>query len=113
MNKPKELNICGIPFNLTYCDNLADVDLHKRETLYGQIDLTTQSIRIYDDNCNIEFIWKVIIHEVLHAIGDISSLDMLDIEGDKGKHTHNELNNLAAALTDFLFRNNLIKIEKE
>jgi hypothetical protein len=111
MNKPESLNICGIPYSVFYFDNVLDVDPDKREMLYGHHDLKTQSIRVFDKDCKNEFVWSTILHEVLHGIADITRMSILDINGKDGEQKHNEIDCLSAILTDFLFRNDLIKLE--
>jgi len=106
--KPDKLNILGIPYSVTYCDNLLDVDPNKREALYGYCDHHTQTIRIYDKDCKIEFVWQTIFHEVLHLIGDNTKISILKNDSEQ---KHNELDCLANVLSDFLFRNDLIKVE--
>ena len=112
-NKPKTLNILGVPYSVTYCDNVLDVDPNKRETLFGYCDHQTQTIRIFDKDCKIEFVWQSIIHEVLHLIGDNTNISIFDIIGKDGEQKHKEIDCLANVFSDFLFRNNLIKLYKE
>jgi len=106
--RPTSLNILGIPYAVTYHEHASDVDPRGNEALLGFIDYNTQKIKIYDKECNVEFIWKTIMHEVLHAIEEGMKLGILNTDKDKN---HEELDALAQALTDFLFRNNLIKVE--
>jgi hypothetical protein len=108
--KPESLNILGITYKITYCDNPSEVDLYKRESCWGEIDYWTRSIRIYDNGRSVQDIWKTIIHEVLHGIGEAMKLDILDKGEDKDKDKHEELDILALALADTLFRNDLIKL---
>ena len=107
MNKPQSLVILGKPYAITYCDNPLDVDLHKRDSCWGQVDHWTHTIRIYDNGRTLEDIWETILHEVLHAIGDLLKLDILNKGADDDREKHEELDVLALALTDVLFRNNL------
>jgi len=107
MNKPTELNILGIPHKITYHDKPSDVDSRGRGSFWGEIDHWKRAIRIYDNESTINDIWETLIHEVIHGIGDIMHLEFLENAKD------NDIDLLALALTDFLFRNNLIKLEKE
>jgi len=109
-SRPDSLNILGIPYTITYHEHTSDVDPRGEETLWGYIDYNTQAMRIFDKGCKIEFIWKTILHEVLHGIGDGLKLEILNTDDDKN---HNELDALARALTDFLFRNDLLKIGEQ
>jgi len=47
--KPNKVNILGIEYSITYLDKPSDVDIYKRESLWGQIDYWTRTIRIYDN----------------------------------------------------------------
>jgi predicted Zn-dependent protease with MMP-like domain len=109
-DKPESLVILGTTYKITYCDNPSEVDLYKRESLWGQVDYWTRTIRIYDNNRNIEDIWHSIIHEMLHVFGQGLKLDSLDKGDVKDDKKHEELDMIALALADTLFRNDLIKI---
>jgi len=103
--KPGSVNIIGIVYTIEYVDKPSEVDIHKRESLWGQIDHWTRTIRIYDDgNRPPEDIWQTIIHEVLHGIASLLKLEVLEDEDN-----HDELDILALALVDVLFRNDWIK----
>ncbi len=38
MKLPEKVNILGIEYTVVYVDSASDVDVHKRESLWGQID---------------------------------------------------------------------------
>lgn len=100
--KPKEVVILGVPYKIDYVDKPSDVDLFKRESYWGQIDFWTRTIRIYDKDRPVEDLWGTIIHEVLHGISSELKLVL-----NKKEH-HDDLDVLALALTDVLFRNKWI-----
>lgn len=102
--KPTELNILGIKYTVEYVDSPSDVDIHGRETLFGQIDFWTRSIRVHDNGRDIEDIWQILIHEVLHGIAEALNLKLNDEE------MHDELDSLATAIGDTLIRNNLLNL---
>jgi hypothetical protein len=102
--RPEKVNILGIEYKITYVDNPAEVDIFKRESLWGQIDPWTRTIRVYDNGRPTEDIWHTIFHEVLHGIAGELKLRSLTNEDN-----HDELDVLALALTDVLFRNGWIK----
>ena len=106
MQKPKEVNILGIPYKIIYVEKPSDVDIHQRESLFGQIDPWTRTIRIFDQASSEENLWETLIHEFLHGIVELLHLKSLD----KKEH-HDELDLLALALTDMLFRNGWFKKE--
>lgn len=101
MKRPKEVNILGIIYQIQYVDNPAEVDMHKRKSLWGQIDYWTRTIRIYSKDRPEEDIWETIIHEVLHGIAE--GLHLKSMMDDKNE---DELDILSLALADVLFRNN-------
>lgn len=107
MIKPTEINILGKIYKITYVDKPSDVDIYKRESLWGQIDYWTRTIRIYDNNASEEDIWEILWHEALHGIAESLKLDILKVGDDKEKH--NELGVLALAITDTLYRNGWFK----
>ena len=110
--KPKELNICGVTYRIEYCDNPSDVDIHKREACWGQVDYWTQSIRVYDKGLNAESIWNTILHEILHVIGYSLKLDILDFGKGENEIKHNELDVLARTLVDTFIRNGLLVVRE-
>lgn len=103
-DKPTSITILGKVYSVEYVDKPSDVDMFKRESLWGQIDFWTRSIRIYDNGRNIEDVWHSIFHEVLHGIATALKLDALDDD----KH-HDELDLLALGLVDVIFRNEWLK----
>lgn len=104
--RPDKINILGKEYTITYVDNPSDVDIHKRESLWGQIDYWTRTIRIYDNGRNAEDLWQSIIHETLHGIAESLKLKL------KNTDQHDDLDLLALALTDVLFRNHWINSSK-
>ena len=102
--KPEKLNIMGIEYKIQYVDKPSDVDIYKRESLWGQIDYWTRTIRVYDNGRNIEDVFQTLMHEVLHGISEALKLGLNKPE------RHDELDILALALTDVLFRNEMLKI---
>lgn len=107
--KPESVNIMGINYKIHYVKNASEVDIHKREALWGQIDYWTRTIRVFDDGRPIEDVWQTIFHEVLHGISH--ALKIKAIDADKGDTEHDTVSILATALTDVLFRNGWIKNE--
>ena len=100
---PDSVNILGHEYTIEYKDNPVDVDRSRRESLWGQIDFWTRTIRIYTGDKPNSDIWHTLIHEVLHGI----SSDLNLVLG-KDEH-HDDLDVLALALTDVLFRNGWMK----
>jgi len=101
--KPDKVNILGVAYTITYVDKPSEVDIYKRESLWGQIDYWTRTIRVYDNGRPDEDVFHTVMHEVLHGISNSLKLIL-----DKDEH-HDDLDILALALTDILFRNDWIK----
>ena len=102
--KPDKVNILGIEYSITYCENPSEVDIHKRTALWGQIDYWTRTIRIYDSERPAEDIWQAIFHEIIHGIVELLHINALD-----GTEHEDDIDILALALTDILFRNEWMK----
>jgi len=107
LKRAKQVNILGVSYELIYVDKPSDVDIYKRESLWGQIDYWTRTIRIYDHGRSEEDVWETILHEVLHGIANALHLKCL-----KDEKNHDELDLLSLALTDVLFRNKWFKKEQ-
>lgn len=99
-NYPETVNVLGVEYAIEYVDNPTDVDIFKRKSLWGQCDYWTRTIRIYRNERPFEDIWQTIVHEVIHAIEE--QLKLKCFEDDRG---HEELDILALALCDVMFRN--------
>lgn len=106
--KPKIVNILGKEYAITYVTNPAEVDIYRRESLWGQIDFWTRTIRIYDLDRTESDVWETVVHEVLHGIAEALNLKAL-----QGEAQHDDLSILAVALTDVLIRNKWINIGKK
>jgi len=99
--KPDSINILGKHYSVTYVDKPSGVDIHNHESLWGQIDPWTHSIRIYaPDNFSEEEILDTILHEVLHVLGT-----KLRLNSFNDNDNHDELSLLAMGLADTFIRN--------
>lgn len=103
--KPEKVNILGITYKIEYVNSPSEVDIFKRESLWGQIDYWTRTIRIYDSGRTLEDIFQTIMHEVLHGIGEALNLSILTEEDN-----HDQLDVLALAMTDVMTRNGWITL---
>jgi len=108
--RPESVDIFGIRYTITYCDKPSDVDIFQRNSLWGQIDYWTRTIRIYDNKTTPEDIWDTLIHEVLHGI-----ITALKITGkiDEEKPGEDIVHLLALGLQDVMFRNGWIQLDEE
>lgn len=105
MALPNKVNILGVEYKIFYFDKPSEVDIYKRESFWGQIDYWTRTIRIYNNGKRPnEDIWQTIFHEVIHGIAEALSLKSI-----KKDENHDELDVLALAITDVIFRNGWMK----
>lgn len=82
-NLPSEIKIFDTVYTIEYVDKPSDVDINKREALWGQIDYWTQSIRIYNNGQSLSSVWQTIWHEILHGICEKLKLKELNKDEDK------------------------------
>lgn len=99
-----KINILGIEYTISYCDNPSEVDIHKRSSYWGQIDYWTRSIRIYANGRTKEDIFQTILHEVIHGI--VEQMHLKDID-------EKTVDCLATGLADTMIRNGIVVIEAE
>jgi hypothetical protein len=102
---PDSVNILGLTYSVEYVDNPADVDIWKRQSLWGQVDYWTRSIRIYRNQLPPDDMWQTLLHECLHVIAKALHLESLTNEDN-----HDDLDILALALADMLMRNGWLEI---
>lgn len=102
--KPVIVNILGVDYQIIYVNKPSEVDIFQRESLWGQIDHWTRTIRIFDNGRSQEDIWQTIFHEVLHGI--VCNLHIKSLSDPASEDT---IDLIALALTDVLFRNEWIK----
>lgn len=97
----KKITIVGIPYNVLYFDNPADVDPRKRESYWGLIDFWAHDIRVYkpDGQC-IEQTTQTILHEILHGVAENMNIKCL-----KSDDNHDDLDMIATGLNQVLREN--------
>lgn len=100
MEKLSEVNLLGKKFKIIYVENPIEVDVFKRESLTGQIDYWTHTIRIFENGTSDEEVIHTLWHEIIHGIIHYLHIKPLD---------EDELDLLALAITDTLLRNGWFK----
>lgn len=106
--RPEKVNICGVTHKIEYMNTVSDVDIHRREFLFGQYDGWSKTIRIYDGGRPTEDIFQDVLHEILHGIEQ--QLKMSCFSGEDG---HKELDILALMIADVFIRNGWITFEEK
>ena len=111
MKKENKIIILGKPYKIIYVDKPSDVDVQGVQSLLGQVDFWTKTIRIFDDNTKSEEdLFEVLIHEIIHAL--INDLHIYALIDKDGSHKEDSVDLLSTGLADTLIRNNLVNIEK-
>jgi len=97
--RPESVNILGKTYSVTYVDKPSDVDIYSRDSMWGQVDYWTHSIRVYaPKGFSQEEILDTLLHEILHVISHKLKLKALD-------ENHDDLGLVAMALADTILRN--------
>lgn len=104
--KPDKVNILGVDYSVTYCDNPSEVDMNKRKSLWGQIDYWERKIRIYENGRTPEDILQTLLHEVIHGIDTALHMNL-----EEKADLEERVDLLALALADVLTRNKWIDLE--
>jgi len=102
--KPTSVIILGVTYSIEYVDRPSDVDINKHDSMWGQMDYWTRSIRIYDKGLADVDLWRTILHEIFHGICGHLHLKTFNDESN-----HDDLDLLALALADVFFRNGWMK----
>ena len=100
---PETLNVMGITYRMIYYDDIAKGG---PDEPFGYMSTKKGEMHIYTGNGEA-FAWATILHEALHAIGDLARLAILEYD-DKNRN-HAEIDALATILADVLLRNGLLK----
>jgi len=106
LSRPDSVNILGKRYQIEYTDTPSNVDIYRRESLWGQIDLWTRTIHVYDNRRSIEDLWETILHEVLHGI--VIELNIKALDGDSHE---DDIDILALALMNVMFSNRWLREE--
>jgi hypothetical protein len=101
---PTEVKVFDIPYKIEYVEKPSDVDLYKRESLWGQIDFWTRTIRIYkNDTRTVEDVWATIWHELIHAV--IQQLNMRSLDLITKEHEETICDFLSMGINSILLDN--------
>ena len=97
--RPESINILGKTYSVAYVDKPSDVDIYNRDSMWGQVDYWTHSIRVYAPNgFSQEEILDTLLHEILHVIGKTLKIKVL-------KEDEDIVGLVAMALADTILRN--------
>ena len=89
------VNICGIEYTVTAVNDTKDVCHEKSgREMYGQIDCSKASIRIWKSNC--DRMQQVLLHEIIHGVVDGMGIRELQ-EG--GSHLEISIEQLTVGLS--------------
>lgn len=103
VNMPAKVNILGMEYAIIYVHSPSEVDIFKRQSLWGQIDYWTRTIRIYDSGRKASDLWQTLMHEIIHGISEHMKIEVL-----QGTANEKYVDLLATGIVDTLMRNGLI-----
>ena len=83
----KAINILGRKYSIKYVNNPVEVDLYKRESLWGQIDYWTRTVRIFDNGRPVEDIFETLLHEIVEGLQEDLNLKSLKRQPRRPKPT--------------------------
>ena len=112
---PTSVNVGGIVYKIIYTDKSSDTDSEGRQSIWGQIDYWTRTIRVYKKDRTEHDIWHTIFHEIMHGISQQYQLNLeekqisLNKDGDDNESTFIDVFSLL--LFDTLTRNNFLKFK--
>jgi hypothetical protein len=72
---PTKVKVFDVVYKIEHLDKPSEVDLFKRESLWGQVDFWTRTIRIYHNNRQVADVMQTVWHEILHAIASSLHID--------------------------------------
>lgn len=101
---PTTVNIAGIPHEVIYYDNAAEVDYDRRSLLQGQIFHGQATIRLMAADRPPELIFETLLHEVTHGVLEALQLDWGDGEN------HADYQAFCRCLADTLLRNGWVRL---
>jgi len=105
--KPETVNILGVNYAIKYEDNPVFVDMNKRESLWGQTDFWTRTIRIYDKTRSFEDVFQTLLHEIIHVISE--ELHLKALQNYQNDDIHDSIDLLALGMADVMLRNEWIR----
>lgn len=99
MSLPTEIKIIDMVYKIEYVDRPSDVDIFRRDSLWGQCDFWTRTIRVYSRDRSEADVWQTLWHEIIHAI-----CEKMHIATDSGVLNDNEtaIDLLATAINAIL-----------
>ena len=82
MELPKTIKIFDSIFTIQYFSTHLEVDPEGKEELCGIVDYEASAIRIYNAG-NIDDVYQILWHEILHAIGEKLKIKYLRDDSEK------------------------------
>ena len=104
---PTRINILGTDYKITYVDKPSDASTNGRESLFGQIDPWTATIRVLVGSDRPRAtLWRTIFHEIVHGI--IQEYQITEVLDCCESAQERVAESMAGALYDTLTRNRLV-----
>ena len=102
MKLPATIKVLDVVYKNEYVNNVSEVDIFKRSTMWGQCDYWTRSIRIFASGLSESDIRQTLWHELLHAL-----CEKLHIKAKEGDLRDDEtaIDLLATGINSLLLEN--------
>lgn len=110
MKLPSTIKIFDSVYKIEYFDSHLKVDPEGKEELAGIVDHSSSTIRIYNGSDNIDDVFQILWHEVLHSVGE--KLKIKYLRDDNGKADDN-VDMLAIAINTIIRDNIKIFADKD
>lgn len=106
---PQSVKIAGIPYKIKYCQTPSEVDIYKRESLWGQCDYWTKTFRVYAKDNPMQMIVTTLLHEIVHGYGYEMDIPCISPRGVNTPEETEEMefmvDRISRMLFDFLVAN--------
>lgn len=110
MGLPESIKIFDSVFKIEYFDTHLKVDPEGKEELSGLVDYASSSIRIFNGFGNVDDVFQILWHEVLHALGEKLKIKYLRDDSEKADE---RVDMLAIAINTIIKDNIKIFTNKE
>jgi hypothetical protein len=110
MEPPKSIKILDSIFKIEYFDTHLKVDPEGKEELCGMVDYNSSTIRIFNGFNNIDDVFQILWHEILHALGEKLKIKYLRDDSEKADE---RVDLLAIAINTIIKDNSNVFARKE
>ena len=108
---PRRITIVGIEYRVVVCDDMVEVDVDRREVLWGQADFHGRTIRLFRGKGDRERSVPDMLYTLLHEIGHCIFQQCEALKACLGPKTEHEfIDEFASIMADTLVRNRICRL---